>query len=369
MVLAFSTAALVSLGLVTMVSSEIEIGWNSEAGRQIVFCGVGLVVAAGVSLLNYRWLRPLAWPVFGTAVVLLASVLVFGDLRNGSRRWLSLGAGIAFQPSEFAKLALILTLAYYGERQQRFMHTWRRGIVVPGVLVGLVLMLVFLEPDWGATLLMAAVSGLMLLVAGVRWCHVLPVAAMGLVALGLLLLDNPNRLNRVRGWLDPVEANADVNFQAYQAKLALGNGGVTGTGLGEGEQYGFVPEVRTDFVFALIGEELGLVGTVSVVLAFTLLLLAGVRIAWGARDTFGLLLASGLTMLIALQAFINMGVVTSVLPNKGLALPFLSRGGTNTVVTLTLIGILFSVARTTSRERLGEESVTELEELGSPQTT
>lgn len=366
---AISTAALVSLGLVVMVSSEIGMGWGTEAGRQVIWCGVGLGVATVAALLDYRWLRSLAWPLFGVAVLLLGAVLVFGEERNGAKRWLELGGGLSFQPSEFAKLALVVLLARYGEQQQRFMHTWWRGIFVPGCLVGVVLALVFAERDWKTTMLIAAVSGCMLLVAGVRWRYVLPIAAACVAVLGVLLIQNPVRLNRVVSWWDSERADPDVVLQAERAKQAMGNGGIVGTGLGEGVAYGRVPEVRTDFILALIGEELGLVGTTSVVLAFLTLLLAGTTIAWKAKDTFGLLLSSGLTLLIALQAVINIGVVTSVFPNTGLALPFLSRGGTNLVVTLALVGVLFSVARTTARGQMEEEPVPDLEELGAPLTS
>jgi cell division protein FtsW len=369
MAAAISTAALVSLGLVAIVSSEIGIGWGTEAGRQVIWCGVGLLVAMVAALADYRWLRYMAWPLFVLAVGSLVAVLVVGEERNGAQRWLALGNVLSFQPSEVAKLALIVLLAYYGEYQQRYMHTWWRGMCMPGCLVVLVLVLVFKEPDWGTTMLIAAVSGCMLLVAGVRWRHVLPLAAAGVVLLSVLLVQNPMRWNRVVSWWSPQNASEAVTWQTDKAKAAMANGGVFGTGLGEGEAYGTVPEVRTDFIFALIGEELGLVGTSSVVLAFLVFLVSGMAIAWKARDTFGLLLSSGLTLLIALQATINIGVVTAVFPNKGLALPFLSRGGTNLVVALASVGILFSVARITAREQLSEEPIADLEELGASLTT
>jgi cell division protein FtsW len=335
----------------------------------VIWCGVGLLVAMGAALVDYRWLRYFAWPFYVLALALLVAVLVVGEERHGAQRWLALGSFLSFQPSEIAKLALIILLAWYGERQQRFMHTWWRGVFVPGCLVGAVLVLVFKEPDWGTTMLIAAVGGCLLLVAGVRWSHVLPLAAAGVVVLGVLLVQNPLRWNRVVTWWDPANGSEAVSWQTEQAKLALANGGLFGTGLGEGEAYGTVPEVRTDFIFALIGEELGLVGTTSVVLAFLVLLLSGAAIAWKARDSFGLLLSSGLTLLIALQAMINIGVVTAVFPNKGLALPFLSRGGTHLVVALASVGILFSVARITAREQLSEDPIADLEELGAPLTS
>jgi len=365
MVLAFATAALVSLGLVAVISSEVEVSWGSQAGTQVLSCGIGLVVAAVFAVLDYRWLKSLAWPAWLLAVGSLVAVLVLGELKNSSRRWLELG-GVSLQPSEFAKLAVILVLARYGAVHQRAMSTWWRGLVYPGLVVGVVLGLVFLQPDWGTTMLIAAVSGVMLLVAGVRWLHLVPVAVLGVVLLACLLVQNPTRWNRGVGWWNDDVPSA-VTFQTDQAKLALGSGGLSGTGLGQGQHYGRVPGYRTDFMFALIGEELGFLGTAGVVLAFGIFVVAGVMIGWNAKDTFGLLLASGLAMLIGLQALINIGVVTSVFPNKGLALPFLSKGGSNLLAMLMLVGILFSVARTTAREGAAAEPVSELDELGATQ--
>jgi cell division protein FtsW len=184
-----------------------------------------------------------------------------------------------------------------------------------------------------------------------------------------MLLSNDVRLKRVTSWWDPDTASPDAIHQTERAKLALGSGGTTGTGLGGGQYYGWVPLYRSDFILALIGEELGLLGTLSVVLAFALFLLAGVAIAWNAQDTFGLLLSSGLTLVISLQAVINIGVVTSVFPNKGIALPFLSKGGSNLVAVLVMVGILFSVARTTARLRFEQEPVADVEELAAAPTS
>ena len=179
--------------------------------------------------------------------------------------------------------------------------------------------LIFLEPDWGTTLLLAAVSGALLLVAGVRWRYFFPPLIAGAATFVVVLMNNPLRLKRILSWMNPEETKDGVGYQAWQAMLALGSGGWTGLGLGNGRQkFDYLPEIKTDFIFANIGEELGLIATLGVVAAFVLLLLCGLYIAWNARDTFGTLLATGITFLIGLQAFINIGVVTSTLPNKGL---------------------------------------------------
>jgi cell division protein FtsW len=210
----------------------------------------------------------------------------------------------------------------------------------------LALGLIFIEPDRGTTILLAAVTGAMLLVAGVRWRHLLLPVAAGAAGLAASIWHDPMRMKRIFSWWDLEQHKEGAGYQAYQAMLALGSGGWTGLGLGNGRQkLGFVPEHHTDFIFSIIGEELGLVATLLVVAAFVVIALCGIYIALHARDNFGGLLALGLTLLIALQAAINIGVVTSALPNKGLPLPFISYGGSNLLAMLTCVGILFSVAR------------------------
>jgi len=244
-----------------------------------------------------------------------------------------------------------------------------RGLVVPGIFIALTMTLIFLEPDWGTTLLLAAVSGIILLVAGVRWRYFLPPLLAGAVTFAVFLAHNPVRMNRVLSWINPDETKDGVGYQGWQAMLALGSGGWSGLGLGNGRQkFGFLPEHQTDFIFANIGEELGLIATLAVVVAFVALLICGIYIAWHARDTFGLLLATGLTFLIALQAFINIGVVTSALPNKGLPLPFISRGGSNLFLMLVCVGLLLSVARRAGEPRLVSTRSLDLDETALPQT-
>jgi cell division protein FtsW len=187
-----------------------------------------------------------------------------------------------------------------------------------------------------------------LLVAGVRWRYIVPPALAAVIGLGISLLHDPMRSKRIFSWLYLEEHKAGVGYQAYQAMLALGSGGWTGLGLGNGRQkMGFVPEHHTDFIFSIIGEELGLMATLLVVLAFVTIILCGIYISMHARDTFGLLLGTGITFLVGLQAFINIGVVTSALPNKGLPLPFISYGGSSLMVMLTAVGLLLSIARQT----------------------
>ncbi len=348
-ILVFCVAALLALGMVMLYSSSMSQVGAHYLIMQSIWCALGLGLCVMATLVDYRWLRKLAWPLFVLTALLLLMVLVphVGRKINGARRWFDFH-GFRFQPSELAKLTLIIVLAWYGEHYQRKMGTWKRGVLVPAVFIGLVLGLVFVEPDRGTTILLAAVGGAMLLIAGVRWKYIIPPVFLGMVGLAISIWNDPMRMRRIFSWLDLEEHKSGTGYQAYQAMLALGSGGWTGLGLGNGRQkLGFVPEHHTDFIFSIIGEELGLVATLLIIAAFVVIILCGLYIALNANDAFGLLLGTGITLLIGLQAFINIGVVTSALPNKGLPLPFISYGGSNLLIMLASTGILLSIARHT----------------------
>ena len=350
--LVFVVSALLARGLVMLYSATMFHRGGAFWGSQVLWCCIGLVVCLGAAVADYQVLKKISAPALVLAFLLLVAVMLpgLGLERNGARRWLQL-PGTTFQPSEFAKLAVIIALAHYCERKGRKMGTFRYGLLIPGMVLALFLGLIFIEPDWGATALLATVCGLMLFLAGTKLRFMVPPVIVLGAAGGFLLSQNTVRLNRIMSWLDPEGTKQGVGYQAWQSLIALGSGGTTGLGLGNGRQkLGFVPEHQTDFIFSVIGEELGLVATMGVVVAFVLFVVCGAYIAMRSRDFFGFLLASGMTLLIGLQAFINIGVVTSTLPNKGLPLPFISRGGTNLVVMLFCVGVLLSVARFASRE-------------------
>jgi cell division protein FtsW len=312
---------------------------------QSIWCALGLIGALTMTLLDYRQLKRIWWLIFGLALLLLVLVLVLGIVRGNARRWFNLGPA-SFQPSEVAKLAVVIALAWYAERYRRQMPTWKMGILIPGIFIGLTAGLIFKEPDVGNALLLGIVTGIMLLIAGIRLRYFLPPVVLVALGVGFFIYHNPMRSERVYSWLHVEETKQGKGMQAYQAMVALGSGGVTGKGLGDGRQkLGFVPEHHTDFIFSIIGEELGLVATLLVVAGFVTFVICGLYISANAPDTFGLLLGSGITFLVGLQAFINIGVVTSALPNKGLPLPFISYGGSNLLVMLTCVGILLSIAR------------------------
>jgi cell division protein FtsW len=346
-ILVFCVAALLALGMVMLYSSSMAQVGAHYLLMQLVWCALGLGLCLAATLIDYRWLKKFAWPLFALAIFLLLLVFVprIGLKVNGARRWIHAG-NARFQSSELAKLALIMAIAWYGEHFQRQMPTWKRGIMIPGAFIGLILALVFIEPDRGTTILLGSVSAVMLIIAGVRWTYIVPPVVLALAGLGVSLARDPMRARRIFSWWDLEAHKSGVGYQAYQAMIALGAGGWTGLGLGNGRQkMGFVPENHTDFIFSIIGEELGLVTTLLVVVAFVGVVICGIYIALNARDTFGMLLGAGITFLIGLQAFINIGVVTSALPNKGLPLPFISYGGSNLLMMLIAVGLLLSIAR------------------------
>jgi cell division protein FtsW len=369
--LAFCVAALLALGLVMLYSSSMTQVGAHYIILQLLWCAFGFALCVTATTLDYQLLKKLAWPIFVLAALLLLLVLVphIGRKINGARRWFDFH-GVRFQPSEFGKIALVILLAWYGDHCQRHMHTWKRGVILPGILIGLILALVFVEPDRGTTILLAAVSGAMLFIAGVRWKYIVPPVLLGVFVLTVSILRDPMRMKRIFSWWNLEQHKEGVGYQAYQAMIALGSGGWTGLGLGNGRQkLGFVPEDHTDFIFSIIGEELGLAATLLVVLAFVVIAICGIYIALNSRDTFGFLLAAGVTFLISLQAAINIGVVTSALPNKGLPLPFISYGGSNLLAMFTCVGILFSVARHAHMRGKIPAAAIETDEIPITQTT
>ncbi len=349
-ILVFCVAALLALGLVMLYSSSMAQVGARYLSMQMVWCALGVFACVAAAAVDYRHLKKIWWALFGVAILMLVLVLNkhLGVVRGGARRWFSV-AGFQFQPSEFAKLALIIALAWYGEHFQRQMPLWKRGILIPGLMIGLTVGLVFAEPDVGTALVVAAVGGALLLISGIRLSHLVPPVLAAAIGLGVFLCHNHMRSERIYSWLHVEETRRDKGLQAYEAMVALGSGGLTGKGLGDGRQkLGFLPEHHTDFIFSIIGEELGLIATLLVTLAFVTIVGCGVYIAMNSADTFGFLLGSGITFLIGLQAFINIGVVTSALPNKGLPLPFISKGGSNLLMMLTGVGLLLSIARQAS---------------------
>ncbi|MDZ4180025.1 MAG: putative lipid II flippase FtsW [Coriobacteriia bacterium] len=312
--------------------------------RQILFAGVGLVAMYLAQAFDFRLLRRLAWPIYFACVAGLTLVLTMGVGKWGATRWIDLGF-MTVQPSEYAKLACVLVAAVLLEQ-------WRNGSITGQRLAaglfascGAVVGLVMGQPDLGTTLSIAASVFVVLLLGGVSGRLLLAVAtAGGLVATGFVF-SAAYRAERFFAFLNPWADPQGSGYQSIQAMLAFGSGGIAGLGVGMSRQkFFYLPAAHTDFVFAIIGEELGLIGALSVVLAFGLFTYAGIRIALGCKDRFGRLLVGGLTGMIAIQAIMNMAAVTSLMPVTGIPMPLVSYGGSSMTFTLACIGIILSVS-------------------------
>jgi cell division protein FtsW len=316
--------------------------------------GVGCVAAASVP---YPKLRGVCTGVLIVAAVMLALVLIphVGLKVGGARRWLGLG-WMRFQPSELGKLALIVWLAHWLAKEKRRLNKFGRGFAVPMGVVGCVLALVLLEPDFGSTALLASVSFALMFIAGVRLRFLVPTIFTGAGGFVALMIHNPERSRRLMAFLDLEKYKQGAGYQVWQAILAFGSGGFNGLGLGNSRQKMFyLPEAHTDFIFPIVGEELGLVGTLGILLAFALLVACAVIIALRASDLFGQYLGMGIALLIAMQALINVGVVTAWLPTKGLPLPFISFGGSNLVLNMVAVGLLLNIFRYCTIETESED--------------
>lgn len=339
-----------ALGMVMLYSAAMVQKGAHYMMMQAMWGGIGLIACAFMANVDYRrWRSKKIWKnlsiyAYALAVGLVILVLAIGAVRNNSRRWLVYGS-FSFQPSEAAKLGLILFLAWYAEYYQRFMGTFWRGIALPMACTGLMLAPIFVEPDRGTTILLGLLACVMLVMGGARWWHIVLPAMCGVLFMTYSLSHDSLRTDRVKAWLNPEKYQTSIAYQQWQSILAIGHGGVEGLGLGNGRgKMGFLPENQTDFIYSVVAEELGFYASLGVVLAFAVFLICGIYIAWHAENLFGFLVASGITFLVGMQSFINMSVVTNLIPNKGMALPFMSYGGSNLLMTLTMVGLLLSVA-------------------------
>ena len=357
------TLALFTVGLLTLSSATTFLAHQGGEGAphyvlQQAFGGaLGLAALVVASRIPASWWRALAWPILGVTWLLLMVLILPGTEAvapaiNGSRRWLVLPAG-RIQPSELAKMAIIIWTAALAVKKQPNFKSLRRGLL-PFLLVwSAVLLAIVAEPDFSSACLVGLLAGIVVYSAGGRIAH--------FVFLGLLLF--PLVLAKLRDgyWFDRMQAfwnpelfHSGSNYQVQQSLVAIGSGGLTGVGFGEGRQkFGFLPEAHNDFIFSMIGEEWGLLGILFVVSLFMTLVMVGFRIAQRAPDLFSELLAIGFTSLIALQATLHMGVGLGLVPNTGLALPLISYGRSNLLVTMASIGILISIARSETGGRRG----------------
>jgi len=347
--LRFATTSLVLVGLVILYSTSSARSSDPHffLKRQLTWLFlIGIPSFYFVSILDYRIWRRWCWSLLGVSALLLILVLIpgIGIRVKGSARWLGFGP-FRMQPSEFAKIAIIAGMAAYMSRYGRQGGQFLKGLVYPLSGLGFFAILLLLEPDYGATAIIGSIGIAIMFAGGTRIGYLLFLGAGGLCAFGALILHNPNRLARVKAFLSP-ELYPDQAYHLTQSLYAFYLGGLTGVGLGNSMQKRFyLPEAHTDFIFAIIAEELGFLASIAVLLLFVLYFICGMLISFRASDSFGRLLGFGITMMIGLQAAVNIAVVTGLAPTKGLALPFISYGGSNLISSLVLTAILLSIAR------------------------
>jgi len=314
--------------------------------RQGMFALLGFLVMMIAMQIDYRHLQKLAVPMFIGAVLLLGLVLIpgVGSHIGGAARWIRL-PGFSIQPAEVAKLCLVIYMAYSLSKKGDKLQTFKQGFL-PYMLILLVLLgLLLAQPDLGSALTLSVVAVTMMTVAGIRIRYLIGLAMITLPALYFLVMNVDYRRRRILSFLNPWDDPTNSGFQIIQSWIAFGSGGIVGKGLGESKQKLFyLPEAHTDFIFSVIGEELGFVGVFVVSAMFLVLILRGVRTTLGAPDLFGRNLAFGITLLLGLEAFVNIAVVLGMLPTKGMALPFLSYGGTSLLTTLFSVGVLLNIS-------------------------
>ena len=346
--------ALTGVGLVLVYSASFAIGLNDFGNpnyfvvRQVVGTVAGLALMVLLARMNYEVLRRWSPLILAGALLGLALVLVpgIGHASNGAARWVRLGPLPPVQPSEFAKLAMVIYIAAWLAAKGEQVKQFSLGVVPFVMMVGLVGGLIMLEPDMGTFLVIALTTGTMFFVAGASIAHVLTLAASGLAGGAVLIAVEGYRMERLLSFLHAEKDPAGKGYQILQLLIALGSGGVRGLGLGESRQkFFYVPGAHTDGIFAIAGEELGFVGAAALIVLFAALTARGFRAAVRARDKFGFLLAVGVTCWIAYQAVINIAGVTRLLPLTGIPLPFLSYGSSAMAATLAAVGVLLSVSR------------------------
>lgn len=315
--------------------------------KQVFWALLGSACLWGALRVDYRRLERLVLPALAVAGLLLVLVLVppLGQAINGTRRWLRLGS-ISFQPVELAKLALVFYLAAFLARKGERIEDFREGLLPPLAVAGVLAGLVFAQPDLGNCVTLVTLTFALLFLAGGRVTHLALVLASALPLIAVAISAAPYRLRRITAFVDPWADPRGSGFQIIQSWLAFGNGGLLGQGIGASKQKLFyLPESHTDFIFAILGEELGFVGALALVGLFAVFVWRGLRIGLRAPDPFGAYLALGITVLIATQTLVNLGVVTGMLPTKGLPLPFVSFGGSALLVTMLATGVLLNISQ------------------------
>ena len=348
------SAILICIGIVMIYSASSIYAWEKYKDgffflkRHIIFLGIGIFLTFLVMSVDYRKFKRIAKPLLVLSLISLVLVLIPGIGREvaGARRWFRFKF-ISFQPSELACMGIIIYIADFISRKGNIINQFFRGFLPPVLVLGVCALLILMQPDLGTTLAIGIVVFIMLFVAGVRVSYLSSIILASLPMLYFLIFSIPYRRMRIMAFLNPWLDPKGSGFQIIQSQIALGSGGLFGTGLGHSKQKLFyLPAAHTDFIFSIIGEELGLLGTLGIIILFMIFIQQGLKIIKNAPDKFGYFLASGLVLMISLKALINIGVSCGVLPTKGLPLPFISYGGSSLIFDMVSVGILINIART-----------------------
>lgn len=357
LILVFS---LLCFGLVMLFSASFARAYYYEGNsfyyisKQALFAILGVAIMLVASRLDYHIYRKFAIPIFFVALLLLVVVLFMPGDENGIRRWINLGPLGQFQPSELMKFALICLFASIIAANYSKMKSFRYGVAPFVAVLGVVIILMYLEPHLSGIILMCGITAVMMFVGGTRskWFVMLAIVA-GAALLYILLFRGNYMSGRAASWLHPFSDPLDTTMQTDQSLLAIGSGGFFGLGLGQSKQkFMYLPEVQNDFIFAVVCEELGVVGAIAVILLFVLLCYKGFEIASKSPDKFGCLLCVGIVAQIGIQALLNIAVVTNTVPNTGISLPFFSYGGTALVMQLAEMGVVLNISRHALTQKL-----------------
>jgi cell division protein FtsW len=326
---------------------------NAAFLRHVMWVAIAIIGMLIMMRIDYHYLQKYRTAIFIAALLGLVFVLIpeIGTVTYGARRWVRFGSYFGYQPSEFAKLAMIIFMSGYIAKNREKMSTFARGFVVPIILIGVVSLLILKEPDFGTAMFISMISFVLIMVGGTRIVYVMFTMIASIPHIYQIMHNIPTyRHNRLLAFLDPWKDPMGIGYQIIQSWIALGSGGIAGLGMGESRQkLFFLPMSDNDFVFSIIGEEFGFIGTTCVIVMFALLTWQGIRVCKATPDSFGFFLSLGITISLALQAAINIAVVTGSIPTKGLPLPFISTGGSSILLSMLGIGILLNIAKQSGR--------------------
>lgn len=349
--LLFPVLFLVGIGIVMVYSASSALALNKFGSsyyflkKQSIFALLGIVVLVISCHIPYHIFRSLTYPLLILAVVLLLVILIsgLGYSAGGAKRWFRI-AGFTFQPSEFARFVLVIYLAYSMNKKMNRIKEFKVGFLPHVLVLCMFTVLIMLQPDFGSVVIFGAITWIMLFVGGVRMSYLLGSLILIVPIIYSLMISADYRIERIMSFMNPWQYSTDKGYQVIHSLLAFGTGGIWGTGIGKGYQKLFyLPEPHTDFIFSVVGEELGLIGVLIILGLYTVILWRGIFIARNSEDTFGSFVAIGLTTAIGVQICVNMGVALGLLPTKGLTLPFLSYGGTSLLMNMMSIGVLMNI--------------------------